>query len=153
MLFEQVVGTHCLGEIWVSRSASWAAAVGTRWGRSGALERSRLRVGQSAVPTGLVALTCTSIELCIVVNHEHHLPLKDIAVDQAAAYAGYALVILHLLELARQQPCRSRGRRHSVLRYVESMPALALFEWRSRMGVASEMWEQKCRNHRRRAVL
>jgi hypothetical protein len=147
------VCAHCWGGIWASRSASWAAAVDTRLGRSGALERSHLWFRQSAMSAGLLQSLCTSVELCVVVNHEHHLPLEDIAVHQATAYAGYALVVLHLLELARQQSGRSRGRRHDVRRCVVGMPARALFKCRSRVGVATEMCREKGAKYRRKALL
>lgn len=44
----------------------------------------------------------TSIELCVVVNHEHDFPLEYVVVDETTADAGYALVVLHLLELPSQ---------------------------------------------------
>ena len=54
------------------------------------------------------SLSHTSIEFCVVVNHQHDLPLEHVVFHQTAAYSGYALVVLHLLELASQQPCRRR---------------------------------------------
>jgi hypothetical protein len=81
------------------------------------------------MPVVDVPWLCTSVELCVVINHKHHLPLKHVAVHQAAAYARYALVVLHLLELARQQACRSRRGCH-VVRVCVEVPAVAKFECR-----------------------
>ena len=42
----------------------------------------------------------TPVIFAILGDHQHDLPLKDVAVHQATAYAWYILVALHLLELA-----------------------------------------------------
>lgn len=56
----------------------------------------------------------TAIKPALVIDHEHHLPLKYIAaVCQSARDAGNVLVGLHLLELAGQEPSR-RGGGHDV---------------------------------------
>jgi hypothetical protein len=95
----------------------------------GKVSRARKKppVVWSAMPAVDVPGSCTSVELCVIIDHKHHLPLKHIAVHQATAYARYALVVLHLLELARQQSCRSRRGCH-VVRECVGMPAVALFE-------------------------
>lgn len=52
---------------------------------------------------GLGCWELTSIELALIVDHEHDLPLKDVAVHQAATYAGNVLVGLHLLQLPAEE--------------------------------------------------
>lgn len=56
-------------------------------------------------------LTLTTIQLHIIGNHQHNLPLKDVIVHQSAADPGDTIVIgLHLLELAREHaPCWGGG--------------------------------------------
>lgn len=48
----------------------------------------------------------TSVELALVVDHEHDLPVEDVVVDEAHADAGDVGVLLHLLELAAKEPRR-----------------------------------------------
>ena len=38
-----------------------------------------------------------SIEFCVVIDHKHDFPLKNIVVHQSTADAWYVLVVLHLL--------------------------------------------------------
>lgn len=47
----------------------------------------------------------TTIVSALIRNHEHHLPFEDTMIDQAATYARYVLVPLHLFELTAQEPC------------------------------------------------
>lgn len=46
----------------------------------------------------------TSVVFAVVADHEHHLPLKHVAVvDEAARDPGNVLAHLHLFELAPEQ--------------------------------------------------
>ena len=54
----------------------------------------------------------TSVELGVVIDHEHDLPFKHVVVHDSTAYARYVLVILHLLELARKKACGGGRRSH-----------------------------------------
>lgn len=54
----------------------------------------------------------STVVLCFVVDHEHDFPLEDVGVDQPAGDAGYALVVLHLLELAGKEAGGGGGGRH-----------------------------------------
>jgi hypothetical protein len=50
-----------------------------------------------------------AVELAVVGDHEHDLPLEDVAVDEAAADAGDVFVRLHLLQLAGEHAARCCG--------------------------------------------
>jgi len=98
----------------------------------GKVRRARKKPPVCDVSTGVstwedCVWVCTSVELCVVVDHQHHLPLEHIVVHQTAAYARYTLVVLHLLELASQQPRCRRRRSHSTLLF-----AYVYAKWRSK---------------------
>jgi hypothetical protein len=57
----------------------------------------------------------TSIKLGIVINHKHDFPLKHVVVHKPATYPRYALVVLHLFELAGEQACGCGGGGHGFL--------------------------------------
>lgn len=82
------------------------AEVGIQVGSSVVRGRSHLRSFSFGIVHVILTLH-TSIKLGVVVNHQHDLPFEDIVVHQPAADTRYALVVLHLLELARQESCRS----------------------------------------------
>lgn len=52
-----------------------------------------------------------AVEFGVVVDHEHDFPLEDVVIDETAGYAGYVLVVLHLLELAGEEAGGGGGRR------------------------------------------
>jgi hypothetical protein len=81
-----VICAHYLGGRWVSRSASLVAEGGIRAGMSAVLGRNLL-VSILALFSAPSTASRTSVELCVIIDHEHYLPLKDVAVDQATAYA------------------------------------------------------------------
>ncbi len=73
--------------------------------------------GAGALVGGGQGKSHTTIVLAIVVDHEHHLPLKDVAVlHQAAGNGRNVVVALHRLELSPQQRTGrcgiTRGTRH-----------------------------------------
>lgn len=57
----------------------------------------------SVLITSLPAMP-TSIELALVIDHEHDFPLKDVVVGQAAGDSGNVLIALHLFKLTSQKP-------------------------------------------------
>lgn len=44
----------------------------------------------------------TAIELAVIGDHKHDLPLENVVFHQPATYARYILIALHLLELPAQ---------------------------------------------------
>lgn len=51
----------------------------------------------------------TAVVFAIIRYHEHHLPLKDVAiVDETARDTRKVLVALHLLQLSSEQTCSTR---------------------------------------------
>jgi hypothetical protein len=79
----------------VSRSASLVVGEDIRLGRSGVRGRIPLCPVSHLDPAkGIVRHA--SIEFCVVIDHEHDFPLKDIVVHQSTADPWYVLVVLHL---------------------------------------------------------
>lgn len=78
-------------------------------------------VSQALSPTtSLTLLLCqiaiqslyslTSIQaVLLLIEHDHDLPLEDIAALQATTYARDVFVRLHLLELSAEEDCRTRA--------------------------------------------
>ena len=77
----------------------WQERVFTGESESRAEETSHMSFVSIYSSSGPDCATRTSVELCVVVNHEHDFPLEYIVVDESTADARYALVVLHLLEL------------------------------------------------------
>lgn len=50
-----------------------------------------------------------AVELAVVGDHEHHLPLVDVVVDEADTDVGQVFVVLHLEELAAEEGCGGGG--------------------------------------------
>lgn len=73
--------------------------------------------------------TLTSIQLDIIRDHQHNLPLEDVVVRQPAADAGDVLVALHLLQLAGEHPSCGRGR-HGVCRLVSVLYLCSVLDMR-----------------------
>ena len=51
----------------------------------------------------------TAVKPTVVRYHQHHLPFENVVIKQAAADAGNIFITLHLLELARKEPCSRRA--------------------------------------------
>lgn len=62
------------------------------------IERKRQEKKEKTCPSR------TTVVFAIVGNHEHDLPLENVASDQTAADARDVLVALHLFQLAAQEP-------------------------------------------------
>ena len=67
----------------------------------------------------------TAKKFAIVIYHEHHFPLENVAVNQATAYARNIFVRLHLLQLAGEQ---ATGRRFSHDGHYARVAALSYSE-------------------------
>lgn len=63
------------------RSASWVGEGDIRVGRLGGRGRSLLILLLVVWICESVGVILTSVELCVIVNHEHDFPLEDVALD------------------------------------------------------------------------